>query len=226
MGNWYNSFIATFLEKDWKSSITEYQYESTMAKICITYLKTEVTFAQGGRTLVEHLSKNPLYIYSLRFWGDHTRKVQKNLVVVRQIATEFLLSDRRSVANRRPLQKPDKKRMSRIEVASFCDLDEILKVVLIVRPETINAQTLNGWTLLFYAVLGKSYKSVDLLLQYGADPNIRDEYGSTVLHYAIAAKNGEIAGRLLADMLNFSDAIRMEVSLWNELVAFEVGYRN
>lgn len=59
------------------------------------------------------------------------------------------------------------------------------------------AQTDDGKTALIWAVLHQNKKLVDLLLDYGADPNKTDHDGNSPLMYAALVNNLAIAKRLI-----------------------------
>lgn len=64
---------------------------------------------------------------------------------------------------------------------------DLNKIELLATPDTINQQDDHGWTALMLAVLNKDtvdIKILELLLQKGADVNIRDMHGSTALMHA------------------------------------------
>lgn len=57
----------------------------------------------------------------------------------------------------------------------------------------LNHQNLYGDTALIIAVICENMEAVKLLLELGADPNIRGEYNATALDYAVQQQNPELA---------------------------------
>jgi ankyrin repeat protein len=61
----------------------------------------------------------------------------------------------------------------------------------------INQQNSAGVTALHYAVINKNKTIIDLLLNHGADPSVRDSHGTSSLHLASSASDTEIPQLLI-----------------------------
>lgn len=66
---------------------------------------------------------------------------------------------------------------------------ENLKAALAKDPELINARGTRGMTLVMFALCQNAVDSVSWLIKQGADINVTDSKGSSVLHYATAGWN-------------------------------------
>lgn len=60
----------------------------------------------------------------------------------------------------------------------------------------VNAQDNNGWTALHFAAQSSHFETIDLLLEYKADPNIHDKQGNGPLWTAAMNANGKYHGVL------------------------------
>ena len=60
----------------------------------------------------------------------------------------------------------------------------------------IDAQDVNGWTALHFAAQNNHFKTLDLLLEYNANPNIHDKQGNGPLWTASIHANGKCQGVL------------------------------
>lgn len=73
----------------------------------------------------------------------------------------------------------------------------------------INAQKPNsGYTLLFFAVAGMQYKTVEMLVDKGAKPDIKNDNGETPLTYAISQNKEKMVKLLIAKGANVNIAGR------------------
>ena len=62
----------------------------------------------------------------------------------------------------------------------------------------VNTKGNSGYTLLFFSVAGKQYKTVDFLIGKGAQPDIKNAEGNTPLSYSIIQNEGKMV-KLLID---------------------------
>ena len=77
------------------------------------------------------------------------------------------------------------------------DTENIIKL-LKDKPYLLNQpQDKFGLTILYRAVVNKNYNLCEYLLEYNADPNIKNVNGETPLHQAIDIENNKIINLLL-----------------------------
>ncbi len=81
----------------------------------------------------------------------------------------------------------------------------VVRTLLEKIPLNINEQDNIGNTLLIWSVINKDYKMTQLLLNYGANPNISSSIGRTALDFAIENGNNEIATLLFDASENYND---------------------
>lgn len=62
-----------------------------------------------------------------------------------------------------------------------------------------------GMIALHYATVFKDLKAVQILLEYGSDPNVVDKSGNNTLHYAIYNQNFEIVSEILKSNININN---------------------
>ena len=86
----------------------------------------------------------------------------------------------------------------------------------------INAQDLNGWTALYRVVnMTGNPQTLELLLQYGANPNIQDRAGATPLHLSANRENVQTAAMLQKYGANLSLTDHTQRNTMHHAVCFE-----
>lgn len=85
--------------------------------------------------------------------------------------------------------------------------------------EIIDIRNSNGETALHWACSSGYLENVKILLGSGADPNAKDHYGNTILHFAVQAGKYEIVDYLLQNKLgdvhikNYDNETALDVAL-------------
>ncbi|KAJ3161457.1 hypothetical protein HDU86_007239 [Geranomyces michiganensis] len=106
--------------------------------------------------------------------------------------------------------KADDGGMTALHIASSTGSHELLGLLLAAAPAAIDNKTESGQTALHYAASKNYADVVDALLNAGADPASRDQYGQTPMHRASARGWVRIAARLKQDpraKVNVRDAL-------------------
>jgi len=84
-----------------------------------------------------------------------------------------------------------------MELIRACEVGDLEKVTVSLDDKTVNFRDTNGRTPLTIASIYDHTKITKMLLNYGADINSRDRYGSTALMYALGEDNIDVASILL-----------------------------
>lgn len=80
--------------------------------------------------------------------------------------------------------------------------------LLICKGTNVNAVSNEGQTVLMTAAVENNIQAVDFLLSYGANPNLIDIYGESILHYAASKENNEeLVEHLILDDIIDKDLI-------------------
>lgn len=129
----------------------------------------------------------------------HSAARKGNVEVVRVLLQKMRLTD---------LAKGDGNKRTALHLAAGYGSEEVVRMLLdVLVPESVDAQDVNGWTLLHFAARGKhtggNYREVvQLLLNRGADYQIRDNQGNSPYLYANDNGRGDIADLFTTDEPN------------------------
>ncbi|XP_046370585.2 E3 ubiquitin-protein ligase MIB2-like [Haliotis rufescens] len=118
-------------------------------------------------------------------------------------ATQAILKRDTSVVN---LQKGED-RFAALHIAAINDHVECARLLIDVGKAKVDIQGANGSTALHLACHEALYRTAELLLEKGADPNVKDVSGNTALHIAMGADKSTGRGtehQLLAALLGLT----------------------
>ncbi|KAK6542442.1 hypothetical protein TWF694_006395 [Orbilia ellipsospora] len=177
-----------------------------MASTCLTCLCFK-TFTSGcspnDEKLKVRFAQNALYSYAAMYWGQHSHSIQNDIKkeIRPFLKSSALVSAAYQAIVRQPLRyhfntEPFLFSISGLHLATHFNLLSIVVDVLREGELDINAKDDKGQTALMWAARLKNRDIVKVLLEYGAEPNIQDNDGSSALHYG--ATDGEITRLLVS----------------------------
>lgn len=218
MVNLAHSSIKDFLTSEWiRSSRVRYfslnctTADNTLMRRCLAYLNLE-NFQSGysphNHAYIRRLRDYPFLRYSANFWALHGAASQFN-EDDRQLVNRFF--DTKSLPRRgnygvwvqtllgSELDVAAIEATHPLYYAASFGLVPVVKAI-IASDSNIDIDARGGryrWTPLFVACFRHQYQVVEILLEAGADPYIRDTSGLTVFQLALAPKRRKLFRDLL-----------------------------
>lgn len=170
--------------------------EEQMAEVCLSYLSLEPFTRKQCETWDEYdkrLDDWPFYRYACEYWGFHAcRTSPARIMSFIQMKQAFwsslqplfdLLDDTEDHYSDRPLD-PVEDQVTALHIAALFGFVDVVRELA--DPETVDKQTYQGLTpLAFAAEQGHDEIIRLLLIEYGANANLDDEWGTSPLFRAV-----------------------------------------
>ncbi|KAF3393739.1 putative ankyrin repeat protein [Penicillium rolfsii] len=178
--------------------------EADITKVCVTYLSFSVFesgFCQTREEFCDRLESNILFDYAAQNWGHHARmlSIEGDNFILEFLKNEAKVSacTQAMLASKMDYWNDTETHMTALHVAAHFGLG-LLMAVLLDGEHNLDLRDVNDRTPLHYAAENGHQDVVKLLLDKGADSNIKDNYRSlTPLHYAVENGNWEVLKLLL-----------------------------
>ncbi|CAG8959305.1 hypothetical protein HYFRA_00013075 [Hymenoscyphus fraxineus] len=178
--------------------------ESTIARICLTYLNfAGLSSTCEPNEFPEREKKYIFLSYAVDYWGDHVRESGNKLVAA--AATKFLQDDSRREAyiqaawetKTQQHQKWDIRRnIHALHICAWFNLSELIPALFDILNVDVREPTFNQSPLM-YACRRGNLEVASSLLSLGASINMKSSRGRSALHEAIIHKHSDMVHLLL-----------------------------
>jgi hypothetical protein len=165
---------------------------------CLTYLSYDV-FANGYLTnsdlIKSRFQQNAFFEYAAQNWAYHIQDTPQSAI---DLALEFLMDDGKASASSQALfPYPGPQRFCGMHLVAYFGLNDIM--IRLLEKKDPDSKDMNGRTPLSYAAEKGNVLTVNLLLEYNVDLNVKCKNGWTPLSLAIEGGSAAVVQLLLAN---------------------------
>ena len=190
-----------------------------LARACLTVL-LQLDETEGDKEEDERFEAIPLASYASENWFRHAQfedvasRIQDSLVYLfdpkkPHFRSRIFLRSVMHVSSAYPAvfsENPDK--LTPLFLAAFCGFSGLVKHLIVTHTPDVDAEHVEGWSILAGALLGRRLDTARILLDHGADVNAVDDGGFTHLHHHVSFNgNLEVAQFLLEHGANLDAQI-------------------
>jgi hypothetical protein len=190
-----------------------------LARACLAVL-LQLDETEGDKEEDERFETIPLASYASKNWFRHAQfedvasRIQDSFVYLfdpqnPHFRSRIFLRSVMHVSSAYPAifsENPDK--LTPLFLAAFCGFSGLVKHLIVTHTPDVNAEHVEGWSILAGALLGRQLDTARVLLDHGADVNAVDDGGFTHLHHHVSFNaNLEVAQFLLEHGANLDAQI-------------------